>query len=81
MAALRRRRVALRRLVRATAPPASKASYLAHAEASLSAAAACPDPIARALHEDECKLWLMLARQRQAIELVLQRYVDEPDAA
>ena len=56
-------------------------SYLSHAERSLAKAAAAPDPAARALHEEECQLWLMLARQRRAIEDVLERFVVEGLAA
>lgn len=59
-------------------PPASRAFYIAQAEACLAAAGAAPDLGARALHEEECKLWLMLARQREAIEAVLQRHLDGP---
>jgi hypothetical protein len=61
-------------------PPASRAFYLAQAEACMAAATATTDASARRLHEEECKLWLLLARQRQAIEAVLQRYLDPPDA-
>ena len=63
------------------AAPAGRAFYLAQAEACLSAAADTNDVSARQMHEDECKLWLMLARQRQAIEAVLQRYLDAPEPA
>jgi hypothetical protein len=45
----------------------------------MAAAALTTDPSARRMHEEECKLWLLLARQRQAIEAVLQRYLDAPD--
>ncbi len=58
--------------------PASRAFYLQQAEACLAAAARAGDLAARGLHEEECKLWLMLARQREAIEAVLQRYIDAP---
>jgi hypothetical protein len=71
----------LRRRRRLAPAPASQASYLSQAEACLAAAAATSDATSRALHEEECKLWLMLARQRKAIEAVLQRYVQEADAA
>ncbi len=76
---LRRRPAHPRR--RLATPAASKASYIARAEACLAAASKAQDDATRALHEDECKLWLILARQRQAIEAVLQRYVDETEAA
>jgi len=46
----------------------SPGAYLDQAEACLVQAAAAPDAAARALHEEECTLWLMLARQRKAIE-------------
>ena len=59
--------------------PAGEASYLAHAEACLALAATSPDKAVRALHEEECALWLMLARQRKAIDDVVQTYVDETD--
>jgi hypothetical protein len=58
------------------AAPASPPSYLTQAEACLAAAATSPDPTARALHEEECKLWLMLARQRTAIEAVMQTHLE-----
>jgi hypothetical protein len=45
----------------------------------MAAATATTDASARRLHEEECKLWLLLARQRQAIEAVLQRHLDAPD--
>jgi hypothetical protein len=61
--------------------PASRAFYLKQAEACLAAAARAGDVATRALHEEECKLWLMLARQREAIEAVLQRYIDAPGPA
>ena len=61
--------------------PASRAFYLKQAEVCLAAAARAGDIGARALHEEECKLWLMLARQREAIDAVLQRYVDAAGAA
>lgn len=61
--------------------PASRAFYLMKAEGCLEAAGRAGDIPARRLHEEECKLWLMLARQREAIEAVLQRYVDAPGAA
>jgi hypothetical protein len=64
---------------RSTPPPASRAFYLAQAQACMAAATASTDPSARRLHEEECKLWLILARQRQAIEAVLQRYLDAPE--
>jgi len=53
------------------------ASYLAQAEACLAQAAATPDKTARALHEEECALWLMLARQRRAIDDVVETYVSQ----
>jgi hypothetical protein len=55
----------------------SPTSYLDRAEACLARAAAAPDAQARALHEEECTLWLMLARQRQAIEAVVETYAEE----
>lgn len=57
--------------------PGGQASYLANAEACLAQAATTPDRVVRALHEEECALWLMLARQRRAIDEVVQTYVDE----
>jgi hypothetical protein len=69
-------RTSSRRRAAAPPAPASRAFYLAQAEACLGAAAAANDAGARRLHEDECKLWLMLARQREAIEAVLDRYLD-----
>ena len=57
------------------------ASYLDQAEACLAQAAAAPDATARALHEEECTLWLMLARQRKAIEAVVQTYSREVEPA
>jgi hypothetical protein len=65
----------------ATPAPANRGSYLSHAERSLARAAAAPDATARALHQEECQLWLMLARQRRAIDDVLQRFVVEETAA
>ena len=59
--------------------PAPPPSYLAQAEACLAQAAAAPDAAVRAMHEEECTLWLMLARQRTAIEAVLQTFVSETD--
>ena len=56
-------------------------AYLDQAEACLAHAAAAPDAAARALHEEECTLWLMLARQRQAIDDVVRTYVREAEAA
>lgn len=56
--------------------PANSPSYLSRAEACLAAAAVARDPTARALHEEECKLWLMLARNRTAIDAVLQRHLE-----
>jgi hypothetical protein len=50
--------------------------YLEQAEACLAAAAHTNDAGARRLHEEECRLWLMLARQRQAIDVVVKRYVE-----
>ena len=61
--------------------PTSRAFYLKKAEACLTAAASAGDVTARGLHEEECKLWLMLARQREAIDAVLQRYSDAPGGA
>lgn len=61
--------------------PAPQRSYIAQAEACLVQAAATPDAAARALHEEECTLWLMLARQRKAIEAVLQTYASDAGAA
>jgi len=58
-------------------PPANQGSYLAQAEACLVKAATAADASARALHEEECTLWLMLARQRKAIDAVLETYVSE----
>jgi hypothetical protein len=46
--------------------------YLQNAEACLAAAARTHDLGARRLHEEECRLWIMLARQREAIEAVVQ---------
>lgn len=60
---------------------APQGSYIAQAEACLVQAAGAPDPTARALHEEECTLWLMLARQRKAIEAVLQTYASEAELA
>lgn len=56
--------------------PAGAPSYLGRAEACLAAAATARDPAARALHEEECKLWLMLARNRTAIDAVVQRHLE-----
>jgi hypothetical protein len=61
--------------------PGSPAFYVNRAEACLAAAAASHDLGARRLHQQECELWLMLARHRQAIEGVVRRYVDTPEAA
>ena len=61
-------------------PPASQGAYLAQAEACLAQAAIAPDAVARALHEEECTLYLMLARQRRAIEDVLQAYLGQAEA-
>ena len=72
---VRQRRASLR------PAPASRAFYLEQAEACLAAAARAGDLAARAMHEEECKLWLTLARQREAIEAVLQRYIDAPGPA
>ncbi|CAN7459778.1 hypothetical protein LJR219_003040 [Phenylobacterium sp. LjRoot219] len=71
-------RVAGMRKVQAP-PPAtlvSAPSYLTQAEACLTAAATSPDPAARALHEEECKLWLMLARHRTAIDDVVRSHLE-----
>ena len=59
------------------APVAGDRTYLANAAACLTAATATPDLKARALHEEECKLWLMLASHRRAIEAVMQRHLLE----
>lgn len=59
--------------------PADQASYLAQAEACLAQAATATDEAARALHEEECSLWLMLARQRKAIEDVVETYARDAD--
>ena len=75
---LRRRVTRAQRLRQAPAP---QSSYLVQAEACLAQAAATPDPAARALHEEECTLWLMLARQRKAIEAVLQTYASDAECA
>ena len=56
--------------------PAGAPSYLNQAEACLAAAATTPDPTARALHEEECKLWLMLAHNRTAIQAVVDRHLE-----
>lgn len=56
--------------------PSSRAFYLKQAANCLAAAGRAHDTGARALHEEECKLWLMLAREREAIEAVFQRYLD-----
>lgn len=72
-----RRRHAARR--RPPSAPANQGSYLDRAEACLAQAAAAPDAAARALHEEECTLWLMLARQRKAIDDVVQSYLTETD--
>ena len=56
-------------------PAAGRLSYLSQAEACLTAATTSADPAARALHAEECKLWLMLAQQRSEIDAVLQRYL------
>jgi len=61
---------------RATPKPANTPSYVSRAEACLAAAATARDPKARALHEEECKLWLMLARNRTAIDAVVQRHLE-----
>ena len=58
-----------------------QAGYLAWAEASLAAAAATRDLEARAPHQEECKLWLMLAAHRRAIEGVVARHLAEVDGA
>ena len=55
--------------------------YLAQAEACLSAALAASDAGARALHQEECRLWLILAEQRRAIDAMLKRYRLEADGA
>lgn len=55
-------------------------SYLDHAAASLAQAASAPDATARSLHQAECSLWLMLARQRRAIDDVVRSYADEVEA-
>jgi len=62
---------------RSAAAPAPQGSYLAQAEACLFQAAAASDATARALHEQECSLWLMLARQRRAIEAVVLAYASD----
>jgi hypothetical protein len=56
--------------------PQGRVFYLEQAEACLAAAAHTNDAGARRLHEEECRLWLMLARQRQAIDVVVKRYVE-----
>jgi hypothetical protein len=56
--------------------PQGRVFYLRQAEACLAAAAHTTDAGARRLHEEECRLWLMLARQRQAIDVVVQNYVE-----
>lgn len=56
--------------------PAGQRFYLVQAEACLAAAAHSNDASARRMHEDECKLWLMLARQRRAIDAVMESYLD-----
>jgi hypothetical protein len=61
--------------------PASRAYYLERAEDCLAAAGRTRDAVARQLHEEECKFWLRLAYQREAIEAVLQRYIDARGAA
>ena len=61
-----------------TIAPASRAFYLVQAEACLSSAMHANDAGARRLHEEECRLWLMLARQRRAIEVMLQHHLDAP---
>ena len=61
--------------------PASRAYYLEQAQDCLAAAGRTRDDVTRQLHEEECKFWLMLAHQREAIEAVLQRYIDVPGAA
>jgi hypothetical protein len=61
--------------------PGAPTSYLDRAEACLARAAAAPDAEARALHEQECTLWLMLARQRKAIEAVVEAYGEAEPAA
>ena len=53
-------------------------TYLTQAEACLTAAAATVDLTARALHQEECRLWLMLASQRRAIEAVVRRHGVDP---
>lgn len=58
------------------ATPLAAPSYLTQAEACLAAAATSPDPAARALYEEECKLWLMLARHRTAIEAVVHNHLE-----
>jgi hypothetical protein len=60
--------------------PANQVSYLAQAEACLAQAAVAPDATARALHQQECSLWLMLARQSKAIDDVVEDYLSETDA-
>jgi hypothetical protein len=62
---------------RRQATPAEGSSYLRQAEACLAEAAAAPSAASRALHQEECALWLMLAGQRKAIEKVMQAYVRE----
>jgi len=56
--------------------PANAPSYLSRAEACLAAAARSGDPTVRALHEEECKLWLLLARNRTAIDAIVQRHLE-----
>ena len=61
-------------MIRPPTPPPDP-TYLAQAEACLAAAAAASDLPARALHQEECRLWLMLALQRREIEAVMQRHL------
>lgn len=75
MSRLVERKAAMRRVpapIAALTPAPSTPSYLRQAEACLAAAATSRDATARALHEEECRLWLMLARHRSAIDAVVQ---------
>jgi hypothetical protein len=62
-------------------PPGSRDFYVERAETCLAAAAQAPPGPARQLHEEECQLWLILARQREEIEGMLQRYLNAAEAA
>ena len=61
--------------------PAGAGFYLTQAEACRMAAGAAATAEERALHQEECKLWLILAEHRRAIDTVLESYLDLAEAA